>query len=220
MARWSARASALIAALPDGNVCGAAVDCGPATPDGGGNPELRSGGAPDGRKLAGCGRMLGGGGGVRAPSNDPSAAVPGRGAPAASAADGAGRERTGGGGGPEGFPKAAGEANGDEGVGGAERTGAGGGPLGAVSGGAGVMLGSVVRGRGAAPSGRGAENDGRGAAAGAAGWVPGGGSPGSGLSLISPLPIAKIDAEKKPGITRETSRTITWSGPLPSSPSP
>jgi len=73
-----------------------------------------------------------------------------------------------------------------------------------------VMLGSVVRWSGAGPSGRGTVNEGRGVTAGPVGaWVPGGGPPCSGLSLISPLPIAKIDAEKKPGILGETSRALT-----------
>lgn len=118
---------------------------------------------------------------------------------------GSGRERTGGGGGPDDLARPTGETSGDDGVGGAERTGDGGRPLGAVGGGAGVMLGSVVRWSGAGPPGRGTVNDGRGVTAGPAGaWVPGGGSPCSGLSLISPLPIAKIAAEKKPGIPGET----------------
>jgi hypothetical protein len=121
-----------------------------------------------------------------------------------------GRGRTGGGGGPEDLAYPDGEVNGDEGVDGAERTGEGGRPLGAVTGGAGVMLGSVVLWSGAGPSGRGTLNEGRGVTAGPAGaGVPGGGSPCSGLSLISPLPIAKIDAEKKPGIPGETSRALS-----------
>ncbi len=120
---------------------------------------------------------------------------------------GTGRERTGGGGGPDDLANPAGAVNGEEGVGGAERSGDGGRPLGIVTGGAGVTLGSVVLWSGAGPSGRGTVNEGRGVTAGPAGaWVPGGGAPCSGLSLISPLPIAKIDAEKKPGIPGETSR--------------
>jgi hypothetical protein len=140
--------------------------------------------------------MLGGGGGVWLSGDG-----------------GTGRERTGGGGGPEDFANPAGEANGDDGVGGPGWSGEGGVPLGAVTGGAGVMLGRVVLWSGAGPSGRGTANEGRGVTAGPAGArVPGGGPPCSGLSLISPLPIAKIDAEKKPGILRETSRALTWHG--------
>ena len=64
-------------------------------PDGGGKPELRSG-SVDGRMLGGWGRMLGGGGGVRALGGASSAGASGMGF--------AGRERTGGGGGPEERP--------------------------------------------------------------------------------------------------------------------
>ena len=166
-----------MATPPDGTVCGGALDAGPPTPDGGGSPELRSG-ATDGRRLGGCGRMLGGGGGVRATAWAPSGTgVLGRTPPGASGGALAGRERTGGGGGPEGFAS----PPGDEGAGATERDGAGGGPPGAVAGGAGVsppgvMPGSVSRGTCGAgdAAGRGGENDGRGGTA----EVPAAGVPG------------------------------------------
>jgi len=142
--------------------------------------------------------MLGGGGGVRmACGADSMDGV----RPVMGVSGGcAGRARTGGGGGPDG------------------RT-AGGAPVnGALAGGGvGVIPGKVLRGACGSPveAGRGGANDGRGGTAtpeafGGSG-ASGGASLGGSLSLISPLPIAKIDAEKKPGILRET-----WLAILPS----
>jgi hypothetical protein len=195
--------------LVDGNVCGAPADAGlvAGTPDGGGNPELRNGGDPDGRRLGGCGRMLGGGGGVRAPCAASCTGKLGCVSRGTSCGGVAGRERIGGGGGPEGFAKAAGDDIGEDGVGGAGRDGAGGEALCERAGGDGVMPGSVMRGAcgSADEAGRGGANEGRGGTAEPAlAWDSGSSSLECGFSLISPLRIAKIDAEKKPGILRET----------------
>jgi len=140
--------------VPEGCVWGIPVKPAPPAPEGGGRPELRRGCAL-GRMLGGWGRMLGGGGGV-------------------SGWGVVGRERTGGGGGPE-------EAPGMDG--GAERTGAGGGPLGVggcsgaagtgsagpetTPGGLGERPGRVARGAWGAidEAGRGGENEGRGGTA-------------------------------------------------------
>jgi hypothetical protein len=144
-----------------------------------------------GRMLGGCGRMLGGGGGVRAPNGDEAEGASGWAAPGTAGAGVAGRERTGGGGGPELAPGM---------DGGAERTGAGGGPPGvgrrgavvgtgaarggSAPGGEGEMPGRVPRGICGAieESGRGGENEGRGGTADA-GWTGGRGPRSLGLSF-------------------------------------
>ncbi len=115
-----------------------------------------------------------------------------------------GRERTGGGGGPDGRATGMAAASGA-----------------LAGGGVGVIPGKVLRGAcgSAVDAGRGGANDGRGGTAtpeafGGSG-ASGGASLGGSLSLISPLPIPKIDAEKKPGILRET-----WRAVLPSKLAP
>jgi hypothetical protein len=187
-----------MATLPDGIVCGTPPYRGPdGTPDGG-RLELRSGGT-DGLRLGGCG-LLGGGGGVRALGVPESVGLP-NGCPAPEvSAGGAGRERMGGGGGPEGFAKtgeegdaagagttAGGAAEGDDPVGltsvFSSGTGMGPGPLG--GGGVGVIPGSVLRGACGVPTeaGRGGANDGRGGTAPDA-LCASGGTPFSGFSSL------------------------------------
>ena len=198
--------------MPEGIVCGTPPEAGPAAgvpegfaPPAGGTKELLSGGTEE-RRPGGCGRMLGGGGGVRMACGADSVEA-GKRPVTGDSAGAAGRERIGGGGGPDGRAK-----------GGAAGSGA------LAGGGVGVIPGKVLRGAcgAAVEAGRGGANDGRGAtatpeafgASGASG-ASGGALRGGSSSLISPLPIAKIDAEKKPGILRETSVGILPSRLVP-----